>query len=421
MRSEGFGKMTLEEKLSLLSAAARYDASCASSGSERYASDGFGSTARAGICHSWSDDGRCISLLKVLLTNICIYDCAYCINRRSNPTPRAMFTVDELVSLTVEFYRRNYIEGLFLSSGVFQSADTTMHMMLEVVKRLRSQMGFYGYIHMKAIPGVSPHLLDEAGKYVDRLSANIELPSERSLQMLAPDKEPRRIFFTMEYIEEQRQTLLADRQKTKKAPLYVPAGQSTQLIIGATPDSDRQILRLSQFLYTKYRLKRVYYSAYTPVNHDKRLPALSTLPPLKREHRLYQADWLLRWYHFDVDELFDDQHRFLDERFDPKTWWALTHRDFFPVEITTADYETLLRVPGIGVKSARRILQARKHSALSCEALKKMGVVMKRAQYFITCNGIRCSSVDLFSPRLEDILANEENPPEQSALFKEPF
>lgn len=412
--------MTTQEKLSILAGAARYDASCASSGSERYADQGFGATHKSGICHSWSDDGRCISLLKVLLTNICIYDCAYCINRRSNTVPRALFTPDELVHITVEFYRRNYIEGLFLSSGVFQSPDTTMSLMIEVVKKLRQEQGFYGYIHMKAIPGASPFLLDEAGKYVDRLSANIELPSEHSLKTLAPDKEGKKVFSVMRYIEDQRHTLLTDRKKGKKAPLYVPAGQSTQVIVGATPDSDKQILKLSHFLYTRFGLKRVYYSAYTPVNADKRLPSLTTMPPLKREHRLYQADWLLRFYAFEVDELFDRSSS-LDERFDPKTWWALTHREMFPIEVTTADYQTLLRVPGIGVKSAKRIISTRKYGTLSFDALKKMGVVMKRAQFFITCHGISCAPFDLHSARLEDFLASEENPPEQPLLFSEPF
>ncbi len=413
--------MTIQEKLSILAGAARYDASCASSGSERYVEKGIGSTLKAGICHSWSDDGRCISLLKLLFTNICIYDCAYCINRRSNSIPRAMFTVNELVSLTMEFYRRNYIEGLFLSSGVFQSPDTTMQMMIDVVKKLRREQAFYGYIHMKAIPGASPHLLDEAGRYVDRLSANIELPSQDSLKKLAPQKDGTQVFAVMSYITDQHHTLLADRKKGKKAPLYVPAGQSTQLIVGATPDSDRQILRLSHYLYQKIGLKRVYYSAYTPVNPDPRLPAISTMPPLKREHRLYQADWLLRFYHFEVDELFDSQHASLDERFDPKTWWALTHRDMFPVEVSTADYETLLRVPGIGVKSAKRIISTRRYGPLSFEALKKMGVVMKRAQFFITCHEISCSPLDLHSASVEDFLAQEENPPQQPSLFKEPF
>jgi len=412
--------MTIQEKISILSAAARYDASCASSGSERYTTEGFGSTLRAGICHSWSDDGRCISLLKVLLTNICIYDCAYCMNRRSNAVPRAMFTPDELVTITTEFYKRNYIEGLFLSSGVFQSPDTTMHLMLEVVRKLRREEGFGGYIHMKAIPGASQRLLDEAGKYVDRLSANIELPSERSLHALAPEKQGKLIFSVMRYIEDQRHTLLTDRKKGRKAPLYVPAGQSTQLIVGATPDSDKQILRLSHFLYTRFGLKRVYYSAYTPVNADPRLPSLTTMPPLKREHRLYQADWLLRFYHFDVDELFHHS-AFLDERFDPKTWWALTHRDMFPVEVTTADYETLLRVPGIGVKSAKRIIASRKYAPLSYEALQKMGVVMKRAQFFITCHGVSRSPLDLHSARLEDLLAMQESSPVEGWLFSEPF
>ncbi|MEI6847162.1 MAG: putative DNA modification/repair radical SAM protein [Chlorobiaceae bacterium] len=375
------------EKLQILSGAARYDASCASSGSKREgAACGTGNTSQSGICHSWSDDGRCISLLKILLSNDCRYDCAYCVNRSSNPVSRASFTVREVVDLTLEFYRRNYIEGLFLSSAVMTSPDYTMERMVRVAETLRIEEKFGGYLHMKIIPGCSSELVRKSGLYADRISVNIELPSQVSLQRLAPQKHKQAILEPMALIGREIHTSLVERKTSRRAPRFAPAGQSTQMIIGASPENDLQILRLSQGLYNKMNLKRVYYSAYVPVNNDSRLPALST-PPLLREHRLYQADWLLRFYGFSAEEILSDDDPHLDESFDPKTAWALRHPEFFPVDINRADYNTLLRVPGIGVTSAKRIVAARRFSVITSDGLKKIGVVLKRAKYFIICSG----------------------------------
>ena len=374
-------------KLQILSGAARYDASCASSGSKREGSScGTGNTSQSGICHSWADDGRCISLLKILLSNDCRYDCAYCVNRSSNAVPRASFTAREVVDLTLDFYRRNYIEGLFLSSAVMQSPDHTMERMVRVAETLRVEERFGGYIHLKIIPGSNSELVRKAGLYADRISVNIELPSQVSLQRLAPQKHKDAILEPMALIGREIQNSLVDRKASHRAPRFAPAGQSTQMIIGASPENDFQILRLSQGLYKKMNLKRVYYSAYVPVSNDNRLPALSA-PPLLREHRLYQADWLLRFYGFSAEEILSDETPNLDESFDPKTAWALRHPEFFPVEINRADYATLLRVPGIGVLSAKRIIAARRFSLITPEGMKKIGVVMKRAKYFITCSG----------------------------------
>jgi putative DNA modification/repair radical SAM protein len=379
--------MDIEEKLRILSGAARYDASCASSGCGREGpSRRIGNTSRAGICHSWSDDGRCISLLKILLSNDCRYDCAYCVNRSSNPVPRASFTAREVVDLTLEFYRRNYIEGLFLSSAVLQSPDHTMEAMVRVVEILRREELFGGYIHLKVIPGCSSELVRRAGLHADRISVNIELPSHASLQRLAPQKHKQAILEPMALIGREIQTSLTERRTSRKAPRFAPAGQSTQMIIGASPETDLQILRLSQGLYRTMNLKRVYYSAFVPVNDDNRLPVLA-IPPLMREHRLYQADWLLRFYGFSAEEILSDDAPNLDEAFDPKTAWALRHPEFFPVEINRAEYAALLRVPGIGVTSAKRIMAARRFCPVTPEGLKRIGVVMKRARYFITCSG----------------------------------
>jgi putative DNA modification/repair radical SAM protein len=374
-------------KLQILSGAARYDASCASSGCRREGNPfSTGNTSQSGICHSWADDGRCISLLKILLSNDCIYDCAYCVNRSSNTVERASFEAREVVGLTMEFYRRNYIEGLFLSSAVMKSPDQTMERMVSVVELLRSEERFSGYIHLKIIPGSSPELVRRAGLYADRISVNIELPSHDSLRRLAPQKEKFSIFEPMSLIGREISNSLVERRSSRKAPKFAPAGQSTQMIVGASPESDFQILRLSQGLYRKMNLKRVYYSAFVPVNQDNRLPVLAA-PPLLREHRLYQADWLLRFYGFSAEEILSDDMPNLDESFDPKTAWALRHPEFYPVEINRADYAALLRVPGIGVTSARRIIAARRFSVITPEGLKKIGVVMKRARYFITCSG----------------------------------
>ena len=382
--------MDVLEKLTILTDAAKYDAACTSSGGTRTSKKGYiGNTSSsvAGCCHSFSADGRCVTLLKVLMTNCCVYDCKYCVNRRSNDTRRAAFTPEELADLTINFYRRNYIEGLFLSSGVLQNPDYTTERMIRTLRILRETYRFNGYIHTKAIPGTSPELVEQLGLLADRLSVNIELPSEAGLKTLAPDKTKQAILAPMRQIQTRNQQNKEDLVKYRHAPKFAPAGQSTQLIVGATPDSDLHILRLTQGLYDKYCLKRVFYSAYVPVVEHALLPAKDVKPPLLREHRLYQADWLLRFYGFRAEELLDDQHPDFDPRVDPKCSWALNHLDFFPVEVNTADYEALLRVPGIGVTSARRILTARRVGPLTFEGLKRLGVVLKRAQYFITCKG----------------------------------
>ena len=374
------------DKLAVLAGAARYDVSCASSGT-RSARPGPGTGARpvGGICHSWSADGRCISLLKVLFSNRCIYDCAYCANRASNPIPRATFTVEEIVSLTMAFYRRNYVEGLFLSSGVLRSPDHTMECLVRVATRLRREERFNGYIHLKAIPGASPELIRRAGLVADRVSVNIELPTENSLRCLAPDKHKADILGPMDSIHRAIEESRIERRRHRHAPVFAPAGQSTQLIVGASPEPDRQILSLAQGLYRRYRLKRVYYSAYTPVNADARLPDPSQPPDRRREHRLYQADWLLRRYGFDLEEILPPDCPSLDPTLDPKTDWALRHPERFPVEVNRADYETLIRVPGIGETSAARIVATRRVAAVRPEDLRPLGVVTRRAYAFLTC------------------------------------
>ncbi len=382
--------MDLLEKLTVLTDAAKYDAACTSSGVRRGFQPGkIGNTTSsiAGCCHSFSADGRCITLLKVLMTNSCVYDCRYCVNRRSNDTRRAAFTPKELAELTIQFYRRNYIEGLFLSSGVLRSPDYTTEQMIEALRILREDYGFNGYIHAKAIPGTSPELVYRLGLLADRLSVNIELPSEQGLRSLAPDKSRSAILRPMGLIRDQARQSKSELAKYKHAPAFAPAGQSTQLIVGATQDTDRHILHLTESLYAKYRLKRVFYSAYVPIVESSLLPSLDTKPPLLREHRLYQADWLLRFYGFRAEELLDEQHPDFNPRIDPKCFWAICHPEQFPVEIMRAEYETLLRVPGIGPVSARRIVSARRVSSLRYEDLSRLGVVLKRAQFFITCGG----------------------------------
>lgn len=383
-------EMNLLDKLTILTDAAKYDASCTSSGVIRGSRPGMiGNTSSsiAGCCHSFSADGRCISLLKVLMTNYCVYDCKYCINRRSNDTRRTAFTPRELAELTVQFYRRNYIEGLFLSSGVLRDPDYTTLRMIETLRLLRREFAFNGYIHAKAIPGTSPELVQQLGYLADRLSVNIELPSQKGLAALAPDKSKAAILAPMRLIEAQGRQNKEELAKYRHAPAFAPAGQSTQLIVGATEDSDRHILHLTESLYDRYRLKRVFYSAYVPVVENPLLPDLHTKPPLLREHRLYQADWLLRFYGFRADELLDDQHPNFDPLLDPKCYWAITHPEQFPVEIMTADLGRLLRVPGIGPTGAQRILSARRTGLLHFDDLKKMGIVLKRAQFFILCGG----------------------------------
>jgi len=382
--------MDVLEKLTILTDAAKYDAACTSSGARRGFQQGMigcTSSSVAGCCHTFSADGRCVTLLKVLLTNRCIYDCKYCVNRRTNDTQRAIFTPEELADLTIQFYRRNYIEGLFLSSGVYRSPDYTTELMIRALRILRETYRFNGYIHAKAIPGTSPELVEALGLLADRLSVNIELPSEAGLKTLAPDKTKQAILAPMGQIRERVRANKEELVKYRHAPKFAPAGQSTQLIVGATQDSDFHILRLTQGLYDRYRLKRVFYSAYVPVVEHALLPSRDVKPPLLREHRLYQADWLLRFYGFRAEELLDEQSPNFNTQVDPKCSWALAHLDFFPVEVNTADYETLLRVPGIGVTSAKRILVSRRAGRLQIDNLRKLGVVMKRAQYFLTASG----------------------------------
>lgn len=388
------------EKLKILADAAKYDVSCASSGTSRSnVKGGIGTAAGWGICHSFTPDGRCISLFKILLTNHCIYDCAYCSNRRSNDVVRTAFTADELANLTIEFYRRNYIEGLFLSSGVMRNPDYTMERMVRVVKLLREVHRFNGYIHMKTIPGASSELIAQAGVLVDRMSVNLEIPSEQNLKLLAPEKDYPSVFAPMRFIQQGMLESAEDRKKFRSAPKFVPAGQSTQVIIGATPDNDKQILSLASALYKRPSFKRVYYSGYIPVNSgDIRLPALAK-PPLVRENRLYQADWLMRFYEFKAGELVDDSHPDLDLDVDPKMGWALRHPEFFPIDVNTAPYEMILRVPGIGVKSAKLIVTSRRYGRLNSEQLKKIGVVMKRARYFIVCRELPMQTVNELTPQ----------------------
>ena len=387
-------------KLTVLADAAKYDVSCASSGTTRNSvKGGVGTTQGWGICHSFTPDGRCVSLFKILLTNHCIYDCAYCSNRRSNDVKRTAFTAAELAELTIEFYRRNYIEGLFLSSGVMRNPDYTMEQMLRVVKLLREQYRFNGYIHMKAIPGASDELLAQAGRYADRMSVNLEIPTEENLKLLAPEKNYADLFAPMRFIQQGMLESAEERKKFRSAPRFVPAGQSTQVIIGATPDTDKQILTLASALYRRPSFKRVYYSGYIPVNrNDSRLPVIAA-PPLVRENRLYQADWLMRFYDFKASEIVDDTHPDLDLDIDPKMGWALRHPEFFPVDVNEAPYEVILRVPGIGVKSAKMIVVSRRYGRLNASQLKKMGVVMKRAQYFIVCRELPMRTVNELTPQ----------------------
>ncbi len=380
--------MTVMQKLEILTDAAKYDVSCSSSGVERKGDGtGIGNAAAGGICHSFSSDGRCISLLKILFTNECIYDCKYCINRKSNDVPRASFTPDEICELTVQFYRRNYIEGLFLSSGILYSPTYTMELIYEAIYKLRTLYRFQGYIHVKAIPGADPEIIRRLGLLADRMSVNLELPTAEGLQRLAPNKHRKNILAPMRMIQQGITQNKNELMVYRHASSFVPAGQSTQMIVGATPESDYQIMMVAENLYKKFDLKRVYYSAFVSVNEDKDLPALPGGPPLLREHRLYQADWLLRFYGFEAKELLSEDKPNFNILLDPKADWALRHLEQFPVEINRADYQTILRVPGIGVKSAQRIVRARKNGSLSFEDLKKIGVTLKRALYFITCNG----------------------------------
>lgn len=389
------------EKLRILAESAKYDVSCSSSGTVRRGvkGDGIGNTVGGiGICHSFADDGRCIALLKVMLTNYCMYDCAYCINRRSNDIKRATMSVSEVVEVTMEFYRRNYIEGLFLSSGVVRNPDYTMERLARVAQDLRTVHRFNGYIHLKSIPGASRELVNQAGLYADRMSVNIEIPNEGSLKYLAPEKDFKSVYEPMGYIRQGVLENTEDRRKFRNAPRFVPAGQSTQMIVGASPEHDRDILKLSSALYATPTMRRVYYSGYIPVNtYDSRLP-VTKQPPLVRENRLYQADWLMRFYKFSADEIADDSHPDLELEIDPKLSWALRHPEFFPVDVNRADYEMILRIPGVGVKSATLIVNARRFRRLTSEHLRKIGVVMKRARYFITSGELEACCVADVSP-----------------------
>lgn len=377
----------IDEKLRILSDAAKYDVSCSSSGSSRKnTSNGLGNAAYSGICHSWSADGRCVSLLKILMTNHCIYDCKYCINRKSNDIERAILTPDEIVRLTMNFYRRNYIEGLFLSSGVIKNVDYTMEQMIAVAKKLRLEENFNGYIHMKVIPGASRELIHEIGLYVDRVSVNIELAENKALKLLAPDKKPTDISTSMGLIRKNQIQNIEEKKLFKSTPSFIPAGQTTQMIIGAGGESDFAILNRSENLYKNFGLKRVYYSAYVPVNKSGILANTNAVPML-REHRIYQADWLLRFYNFKAEEILDEKNPFIDPLLDPKANWAVQNWHLFPMEINRASYKDLIRIPGIGVTSAKRIVMARRHNVIKYEHLKKLGVVIKRAKYFITVNG----------------------------------
>ena len=381
-------ELPLMEKLKILSDAAKYDVACTSSGvDKKNPGSGIGNAMASGICHSFSSDGRCISLLKILLTNECIYNCKYCINRVSNDVVRTTFTPEEICELTIGFYRRNYIEGLFLSSGILKSPDYTMELICRTLKMLREEHKFHGYIHVKAIPGADERLVELAGFYADRMSVNLELPTAESLKALAPNKSRKAILTPMRQVQLRREENKNELMLYKAAPKFVPAGQSTQMIIGATPESDLEIVSVAESLYQKFDLKRVFYSAFVNVNQEKNLPATLDGPPLLREHRLYQADWLLRFYEFEAKELLDEKHPNFNVFFDPKCDWALRHLECFPVEINTADYHMLLRVPGIGNKSAYRIVRARRMGTLDFDDLKRIGVVLKRAIYFITCRG----------------------------------
>lgn len=376
----------IEEKLKILADAAKYDVSCSSSGSTRKNKGGIGDASASGICHTYTEDGRCVSLLKILLTNHCIYDCAFCVSRKSNDVKRAAFTVEEVVDLTMNFYRRNYIEGLFLSSGIFKDADFTMERMLRIVKKLRQEERYNGYIHLKTIPGASEELIKEAGLYVDRMSINLELPTEAGLKLVAPEKNHDSVKKPLAFVNEQMKSFKEERKLIKHTPIFVPAGQSTQMVIGATPENDFEIMQVADNFYKNYNLKRVYYSGYIPINNgNSLLPQIGSAPPLVRENRLYQTDWLLRFYGFRLDEILNPQHIHLDLDIDPKLSWALRNPHFFPVDVNTADLNAIIRIPGIGRQSALKIVQARKFGRLHAYQLQKMGIAYNRAKYFLHC------------------------------------
>ena len=400
----------IKEKLAILADAAKYDVSCSSSGSNRKGVKGdLGNTSAFGICHSFTEDGRCISLLKILLTNHCIYDCVYCVSRRSNDIKRAAFTVEEIVDLTINFYRRNYIEGLFLSSGVFKDPNTTMERLVRVAKKLRLEERFNGYIHLKTIPGASDELIREAGLYADRLSINLEIPTKEGLKLLAPEKDHKQMLSNVEFVKNELAINTIEKQKYKHAPKFAPAGQTTQMIIGATNETDQKIIHVADYMYQKLSLKRVYYSGYVPVLQDSRLPSLQSQVPVVRENRLYQADWLMRYYGFAPNEIVDERQPFLDLEIDPKLAWALRNSHLFPIDINQAPRETLLRIPGVGVRSVQKILMARKFQTLSYYDLKKMGVTLSRAKYFITCSGATPLAGTIDPLRLRGLLLGQSH------------
>lgn len=399
----------ITEKLNILADAAKYDVSCASSGSKRKNENKGLGNASNGICHTYTEDGRCVSLLKILLTNHCIYDCAYCVSRKSNDIQRAAFTVQEVVDLTINFYRRNYIEGLFLSSGIFKDADFTMERLVLVAKKLRTEHNFNGYIHLKSIPGASDELMHEAGLWADRLSVNLEMPTEEGLKLLAPEKNRQDMLQPMGFLQKEIQQNKEEKKLFKKAPQFAPAGQSTQMIVGATRETDQQVLFTAASFYKNFSLKRVYYSGYVPVLADKRLPDLNTAVPMVRENRLYQADWLMRFYGFRVNEIVNDQNPLLDLDIDPKLSWAIRNMQVFPLDINKADLQLILRVPGIGVESARKIVQARRFGKLGWEQLKKMGIAVNRARYFIYCNSNEFERRDLTGTRIKQFIMAESH------------
>ena len=400
----------IKEKLAILADAAKYDVSCSSSGSNRKGVKGdLGNTSAFGICHSFTEDGRCISLLKILLTNHCIYDCVYCVSRRSNDIKRAAFTVEEIVDLTINFYRRNYIEGLFLSSGVFKDPNTTMERLVRVAKKLRLEERFNGYIHLKTIPGASDELIREAGLYADRLSINLEIPTKEGLKLLAPEKDHKQMLSNVEFVKNELAINTIEKQKYKHTPKFAPAGQTTQMIIGATNETDQKIIHVADYMYQKLALKRVYYSGYVPVLQDSRLPSLQSQVPVVRENRLYQADWLMRYYGFAPNEIVDDHQPFLDLEIDPKLAWALRNSHVFPIDINQAPREMLLRIPGVGVRSVQKILMARKFQTLSYYDLKKMGVTLSRAKYFITCSGATPLAGTIDPLRLRGLLLGQSH------------
>ncbi len=400
----------IKEKLAILADAAKYDVSCSSSGSNRKGVKGdLGNTSAFGICHSFTEDGRCISLLKILLTNHCIYDCVYCVSRRSNDIKRAAFTVEEIVDLTINFYRRNYIEGLFLSSGVFKDPNTTMERLVRVAKKLRLEERFNGYIHLKTIPGASDELIREAGLYADRLSINLEIPTKEGLKLLAPEKDHKQMLSNVEFVKNELAINTIEKQKYKHTPKFAPAGQTTQMIIGATNETDQKIIHVADYMYQKLALKRVYYSGYVPVLQDSRLPSLQSQVPVVRENRLYQADWLMRYYGFAPNEIVDDRQPFLDLEIDPKLAWALRNSHVFPIDINQAPREMLLRIPGVGVRSVQKILMARKFQTLSYYDLKKMGVTLSRAKYFITCSGATPLAGTIDPLRLRSLLLGQSH------------